>query len=231
LLRNFIRKIYFFVYYGLYHRYKLKKTVTEKIGRFTFTVYPTVFNPKDYFSSGIFAKFILSLDNLTKKYILDMGCGSGVVSVFAASKGAKCLAVDVNPVSVKSAEENAKQNGYIENVKAVQSNLFENILPDEKFDIIFFNPPYYAKEPKTDFEKAFFTGEGFKVIKDFLEQSKNHFSGGGFIYFITSSDLKIDTFLSMLGAAGFEFNIVKKVNTLFETFYITKAFLRSKNIL
>jgi release factor glutamine methyltransferase len=184
-----------------------------------------VFNPKDYFSSEIFARFILSLDDLNGKYILDMGCGSGVVSVFASSKGARCLAVDINPLSVKAAEENAKENGFGDKIKTMQSNLFESIPPEEKFDIIFFNPPYYEKEPKTDFEKAFFTGAGFKVIKDFLEQAKNFFAHGGFIYFITSSDLKLDEFLNMVGAGGFEFNIVKKVNTLFETFYITKAFL------
>jgi release factor glutamine methyltransferase len=225
-LRNLIRKIYFYIYYGLYHRHKLKKTVTEKIKGFTFTVYPSVFNPKDYFSSEIFAKFISSLDDLNGKYVLDMGCGSGVVSVFATSKGAHCLAVDVNPLCVKAAEENAKQNRFEHRINAVQSNLFENISDDEKFDIIFFNPPYYEKEPETDFEKAFFTGTGFKIIKDFLEQAKNCFVPGGFIYFITSSDLKIDGFLNMIQASGYEFNIVKKVNTLFETFYITKALLR-----
>jgi release factor glutamine methyltransferase len=226
LFRNFIRKIYFFIYYGLYHRHKLRRTVTEKIGKFTFTVYPSVFNPKDYYSSGIFAKFILSLEDLNGKYVLDMGCGSGVVSVFAASKGAKCLAVDVNPVSVKAAEENAAQNNFNEKIKAIQSNLFENISTDEKFDTIFFNPPYYDKEPVSDFEKAFFAGSKFRVIKDFLEGTKNHFTQNGFIYFITSSDLKLEIFLDILRAQGFEFNIVKKVNTLFETFYITKAFLR-----
>lgn len=155
-----------------------------------------------------------------------MGCGSGVVSVFAASKGAKCLAVDVNPASVKATKENADQNGFKDKIKAVQSNLFKNISEDEKFDVIFFNPPYYEKEPRTDFEKAFFTGTGFKVIKDFLEQAKYHFSPGGFIYFITSSDLKIDVFSDIVRAGGFEFKIEKKVNTLFETFYITKALLR-----
>jgi release factor glutamine methyltransferase len=224
LLKNLIRKIYFYIYYGLYHRHKLKRTVTEKIKGFTFTVYPSVFNPKDYFSSEIFGKFISSLEDLKGKYILDMGCGSGVVSVFAASKGARCLAVDVNPISVKATEENAKQNGLSDKIKTLPSNLFENIPPEEKFDIIFFNPPYYEKEPNTDFEKAFFTGTGFKVIKDFIEQSKNYFDSGGFVYFITSSDLKIDWFQNMLMAGGFEFKIVKKVNTLFETFYITKAF-------
>ena len=153
-----------------------------------------------------------------------MGCGSGIVSVFAASMGAKCLAVDVNPVSVKAAEENAIQNGFADNVKTLQSNLFERISSEEKFDIIFFNPPYYEKEPKTDFEKAFFTGKDFRVIRYFLQRAKSHLAEGGVIYFITSSDLDIELFLNMVKAGGFEFNIMKKVNTFFETFYITKAF-------
>lgn len=187
-------------------------------------MYPTVFNPKDYYSSGIFADFILSLDNLAGKYILDMGCGSGIVSVFAASKGAGCLAVDVNPVSVKSAAENAAQNGFAEKIEALQSDLFEHIPPGVKFDVIFFNPPYYEKEPGSDFEKAFFTGKDFRVIRKFLNQAKSYLAGDGYIYFITSSDLNIELFLNIVKAGGFEFKINKKVNTFFETFYITKAF-------
>jgi release factor glutamine methyltransferase len=153
-----------------------------------------------------------------------MGCGSGIVSVFTASKGAECLAADVNPISVKTAGENANQNGFGDKVKTLQSNLFENIPPEEKFNLIFFNPPYYEKEPNTDFEKAFFTGKDFRVIKDFLAQAKSYLGTGGVIYFITSSDLDIELFLNMVRAGGFEFNIAKKVNTFFETFYITKAF-------
>lgn len=184
-----------------------------------------MFNPNDYFSSKIFADFILSLGDLGGKYILDMGCGSGIVSVFAASKNACCLAVDVNPVSVKTTEENAKQNNFGEKIKTLQSDLFEHIKAEEKFDIIFFNPPYYEKEPHTDFEKAFFTGKDFRVIRKFLQRAAAHLALDGVIYFITSSDLNIDLFLKMVSAGGFEFNIIKKVNTLFETFYITKAFL------
>ncbi len=153
-----------------------------------------------------------------------MGCGSGIVSVFAASKGAECLAADVNPLGVKSAGENTEKNGFGDKVKTLQSNLFEKISSEEKFDMIFFNPPYYEKEPNTDFEKAFFTGKDFRVIKDFLALAKSYISPGGVIYFITSSDLDIDLFLNMVKAGGFEYNIVKKINTFFETFYITKAF-------
>ncbi len=223
-IKKLIRKIYFFVYYGLYHRHKLKKTVTEKIKGFAFTVYPSVFNPKDYYSSEIFAGFILSLDDLDGRYILDMGCGSGIVSVIAASKGAKCLAVDVNEMCVKSASENAAQNGFTDSITTVQSDLFEKVPASGKFDFIFFNPPYYAKEPASDFERAFFTGEGYTVLKEFIRKAGNYLASGGAVYFITSSDLDIDLFTGIIRAGGFEFNIIKKVNTFFETFYITKAF-------
>lgn len=186
-----------------------------------------MFNPNDYFSSKIFADFILSLGDLGGKYILDMGCGSGIVSVFAASRDARCLAVDVNPVSVKTTEENAMTNGFKEKINTLQSDLFEHIPAEEKFDMIFFNPPYYEKEPQTDFEKAFFTGKDFRVIRKFLQRAGGHLAPEGTIYFITSSDLNINLFLNMVRAGGFEFNIIKKVNTLFETFYITKAFLNT----
>ena len=72
-----------------------------------------------------------------------MGCGSGIVSIFCASLGAECFAADINPAAVKTAKENAELNGFGNKIQVVESNLFENI--KDKFDVIFFNPPYYPR--------------------------------------------------------------------------------------
>jgi ribosomal protein L11 methyltransferase len=56
--------------------------------------------------------------------VLDVGCGSGILAVAAAKCGAKSvLALDRDPVSVRTAEENIALNGCTDAVKAKASDL------------------------------------------------------------------------------------------------------------
>ena len=165
------------------------------------------------------------MDGLDSKNVLDMGCGSGIISLAAASKKAKCKAVDINPEAVKSSNENFRLNGI--DAKAIESNLFEMLDKGEKYDIIFFNPPYYNYEPRDDFERAFGGGKDYRVIRDFLQQSKNYLAKDGYICLITSSDMGIDTMLSILDEFKLGYNILHTVKRFFETFYIIKAFFEN----
>src|SRR6202521_1347372 len=51
------------------------------------TVGPTVFDPRFFLTSKFFAEFILSLD-LSGKRVVDVGAGSGILSLAAAKAGA-----------------------------------------------------------------------------------------------------------------------------------------------
>lgn len=150
-----------------------------------------------------------------------MGCGTGIISVFAASVGAECTAADVNPAAVKATAENAELNGFSHKIKVIESDLFGNI--DESFDLIFFNPPYYPKEPRTDFEKAFYAGEGYSVIIEFAVQAVKHLNRDAVIYMIISSDMDIDAVKNIFINTGLSFNFAETHKRFFETFYIVKA--------
>lgn len=218
-------------------KHKLHKVVTERVGKFTFKIYPTVFNPREFISSEIFAGFVNQLD-LKNKNILDMGCGSGIVSIFAAFKGASCTAVDINPMAIKSTLENAALNGFMDKITAIESDLFESIIPaltpfssirgvrgEELFDIIFFNPPYYKGKPKNNFERAFKAGENLEVVNHFAQQVKNFLPANGAIYMIISSDTDIDLIKNIFETNQLRFEITAKIKKLFETFYIVKSVL------
>jgi len=49
--------------------------------------------------------------------VLDMGTGSGVNAILAATKGAQVLAVDINPRAVEAARANAQGNGVAHKVE------------------------------------------------------------------------------------------------------------------
>lgn len=60
--------------------------------------------------------------------VLDVGCGSGILSVGAALLGAgEVLAVDIDPEAVKVSEENVRLNGCGDIVRAQTGNLVEGI--------------------------------------------------------------------------------------------------------
>lgn len=71
-----------------------------------------IINPKMSFGTGHhettsqMLKAILSLD-LKGKKVLDMGCGTGLLAILAAMKGAKdCMAIDIDEWCVNNATEN-----------------------------------------------------------------------------------------------------------------------------
>ena len=66
--------------------------------------------------------------------VLDVGTGSGILSVCASKLGAKlCRAYDIDPVAVKVAKENAKDNECY-NIEADVSDLLKNVDTSCKYD-------------------------------------------------------------------------------------------------
>ncbi len=56
----------------------------------------------------------------------DVGCGSGILAIAAAKLGAgRCLAIDLDPVAVKVADENVKLNGLEDRITVEQGDLLE----------------------------------------------------------------------------------------------------------
>lgn len=164
-IKKLIRNIYFRLIYNLYIKRKISRTVNESLGGYKFIIYPTVFNPTDYISSELFAEFIKSLGSLTGKHILDMGSGSGVVSIFAAGEGAACTAVDINPMAIRSITENAIANGFSDSITAIESDLFENPV---------FKAFAVEKEPKANKSSSFifFSPFGSKPALKHFEMNK-----------------------------------------------------------
>src|SRR3989338_4187569 len=76
-----------------------------------------------------------------KLKIVDIGTGTGCIAIALAKffKNSEIFAIDINPVALELAQENAELN-KIKNIKFVESDLFSNF--DEKVDIIVSNPPY-----------------------------------------------------------------------------------------
>ncbi len=126
--------------------------------------------------------------------ILEVGCGSGIVSLSAAQANPKntVLGVDISPSAVKCAEANARANG-IANANFIISDLFSEIPAGQKFDFILFNPPYLPTSRRERLlspeENAAYDGgaSGLNVFKRFILEAPAHLSDGGKVAVIATS--------------------------------------------
>ena len=84
---------------------------------------------------------------INAKRILDLCTGSGAIAVSLAKylPNVEVTASDISKNALEIANKNAIANEVKDRVNFIQSDLFENIIP-EKYDIIVSNPPYIKRK-------------------------------------------------------------------------------------
>lgn len=138
-------------------------------------------------------KAIEKLKNRVKPKVLDIGTGSGAISISIAKNidDSVVLGVDISEDALCVAKENMEQN-EIKNLKLIKSNVFENVNYHE-FDMIISNPPYIPDyeyetlmtevkehEPKTALVAE---DNGYFFYKKIIDEGKNYLVSGGVILF------------------------------------------------
>ncbi len=92
-------------------------------------------------------KAIAAARDYAAPQVLDIGCGSGCISIAIAKKAiaARVDAIDISEDALALARENAQINN-VENIYIYKCNIFETLSFPTKFDIIVSNPPYIPYE-------------------------------------------------------------------------------------
>jgi methylase of polypeptide subunit release factors len=89
------------------------------------------------------------LDVQPGETVLDLGCGSGLLSIAAAKLGAKhVVAIDIDPGALAATVNNAQRNGVQEKIQALAGSWFEALRERtnskdtlKQFDVIIATPP------------------------------------------------------------------------------------------
>ena len=143
--------------------------LVEHIG---FVVFPNVYPSHKFRTTSFVLRTLKPL--LMGKTLCDMGCGPGIIGLYALKNGAKkVVQADINPHAIENAKENNKTNGCKSSqIESYVSDCFDNV-PPQKFDLMVFNMPYHrdAITIADPLQLAFYD-PNFVSIKKFLRQAK-----------------------------------------------------------
>tara|TARA_B100000579_G_scaffold365377_1_gene324696 strand:- start:363 stop:923 length:561 start_codon:yes stop_codon:yes gene_type:complete len=122
---------------------------------------------------------------------LEIGCGSGILSIHLAKKGNQVTSIDINPKAVKATIFNAKQNQV--EIEVLEGNMFDKV-KGRKFDFIVCNPPYLPPTDKYDDPELALAVEGgptgSEFTIEFLSKADKYLKENGNVYLIVSSKME-----------------------------------------
>ena len=98
-------------------------------------------------------------------HILDLCCGTGCIglAIAKALPNSKVVGIDINPEAIALSERN-KQKNNTKNINFTQSDLYENIQDESRFDLIVSNPPYIREAEYEKLEKSVTDWEDKKAL-------------------------------------------------------------------
>jgi len=131
--------------------------------------------------------------------VLDMGTGSGIGALLAASQSSDVVAVDINPRAVEAAAANAVRNGVAERITFLESDVFAAV--DGAFDLLLFDPPFRWFKAR-DLLELGTADENYRALTTFMTRARQYLQPGGriLLHFGTSGD--IDYLYQLIDAAG-----------------------------
>jgi release factor glutamine methyltransferase len=212
-------------YKPLLEKYLSRKRMYLHNG-FTLSIPPEVFHPGFFFSTKMLMQ---QLDRfvLTEKTFLELGAGSGLISLAAAKRGAKVTATDINIIAIEQLKKNAEENNIHLNV--VHSDLFKQI-PPTQFDFIFINPPYYKKDPVTELDHAWFCGSKGEYFKSLFENIGMYMHDGSEVLMVLCDGCDLQMIQRMAYENDIVMNCILESKNLVENNFIFKLVKNSEHI-
>ena len=181
----------------------------------------TVYPPRE--DTALLDYCISKLGNGNGKKLLEIGCGSGALSISAARNGWKVTACDINPFAVVATNGNAERN-------KVNLNLFEGGLEiesnsdfvqlcetDAPFDLIIWNLPYLTppleEEPRLGpMEDAGLVdrdGMGWgEIMLSLINQTPTLLKSGGAIFLLHTNNTRGNLLQSVWRQSGWATRII-----------------------
>ncbi|HEU0051049.1 MAG TPA: class I SAM-dependent methyltransferase [Patescibacteria group bacterium] len=141
---------------------------------------------------------------------LEIGCGTGAVSLSLAKRSLGGIGVDINECAVANSRANAEAL-HIQNVQFFRSDVFEQV--KGTFDVIACNPPYTDHPAHDDIDKMFWD-ERNEMKERFFREAGSFLNPGGRIFFAWANFADLDANLPIRLANTHQFEIANVTERL-----------------
>ncbi len=141
---------------------------------------------------------------LTKRSyrVLELGCGSGAVSIAIASYCNRVVCYDIDPRCIAVARINASING-VNNAEFTRSP--DTVLKMGPYDMILSNPPYLPLNPSDTRDLAWCCGETHTALAEILDMASRVAKRGTLLLITCSSVTPLGKCVELASTRGFKF--------------------------
>ncbi|MDP6844864.1 MAG: 50S ribosomal protein L11 methyltransferase [Candidatus Thalassarchaeaceae archaeon] len=162
------------------------------LDEFILSVPPTVYPPRD--DSSLLDRTLAELGPGHGKHLLEIGCGSGAVSIAAGLRGWKVSACDINPLAVAATRGNAASYGFEwgSEIKEGGPGDIEQWMPSQGVDVIAWNLPYIEPDSGDSLgpmeDSALIGKDEASQLLECVNYNPNLLNAGGVILLLHSSN-------------------------------------------
>jgi len=179
---------------------------------------PPVFHPGFFFSTKMLIRH-LDQQAIEGKRFLELGAGSGLISIYAAIRAAQVVATDISATAISCVIDNAERNEVA--IEVIKSDLFKNI-PRCRFDIVVINPPYYKKAISREADLPWHCGENGEYFQNLFMDLRNYVHDTTDVWMVLCEGCDIEMIKGLAAKNHFSMECVQTKKTLLEDNYIFK---------
>ena len=184
---------------------------TKTLEGYTIQINKNVFDPVLFPGGYIFGKMLPISKGCN---FLEVGCGSGIVCLMVADRGAaKIAALDITEDALNNTMINMKRYNFEDITTTRISDVFSALSQEDKFDMIFWNTPFFYtnKIDLSSLEKAV-ADCNYEKLNKFIADGHNYLNSNGRLMFGFSTSVgNIRILQDIAESCG------KKINLLDET--------------
>ena len=173
------------------------------------TVLSNVYAPQFFTDSFWFAEQLPKI--VRQSSLLEIGCGTGIISLSCARNGARVVATDINPDAVINSRVNVTKNSV--GVEVREGGIYEPLSPNERFDFIFWAHPFNNwPTPVADMLMRSGLDHDYNDLREYISKARDHLTTNGRLLLGSGDSADLATIHAIAADNDYSLHILKHID-------------------